>query len=108
MLALSNLLENALAHAPAGGEVEVEIGPRGRIAVLDRGPGVAPAEAEAIFARFRRGARPAKNNGGTGAGLGLAIVAEIARQHRGSVRAEAREGGGSAFILELDRELAGR
>ncbi len=106
VLALSNLLENALAHAPAGSEVEVEIGPGGRIAVRDRGPGVAPAEAEAIFARFRRGARAARNNGGSGAGLGLAIVAEIARQHGGSVRAEAREGGGAAFILELDRKLA--
>ena len=116
VLALSNLLENALAHAPAGSEVAVEVVPMsgggGRIAVLDRGPGVAPAEAEAIFARFRRGARPAKGNGGsgagtgagTGAGLGLAIVAEIARQHGGSARAEAREGGGAVFVLELARE----
>jgi signal transduction histidine kinase len=109
VLALSNLLENALAHAPAGSEVAVEIAPisgGGRIAVLDRGPGVAPAEAEAIFDRFRRGVRPAKggSGAGTGAGLGLAIVAEIVRQHGGSARAQAREGGGAVFILELPRE----
>ena len=115
VLGLSNLLENALAHAPVGSEVAVEIAPTsggGRIAVLDRGLGVPPAEAEAVFARFHRGTRPAKGDGGsgagTGAGLGLAIVAEIVRQHGGSARAEAREGGGAVFILELPREPEGK
>ncbi|MDA8048668.1 MAG: HAMP domain-containing sensor histidine kinase [Rhodospirillales bacterium] len=108
VLALSNLLENALAEAPAGSVVEVEINPPARIAVLDRGPGIPPAEREAIFLRFRRGGRSASAGksaaGSSGAGLGLAIVAEIAAQHGGSVRVEEREGGGARFVIELPAE----
>ncbi len=97
MIALTNLIENALAHAPSGSLVEVTIEPPARITVLDRGPGVPEAERSLIFERFGRGqaARSA------GAGLGLAIVAGIANAHRGSVRAMGRDGGGAVFALEL-------
>ena len=97
MIALTNLIENALVHAPPGSPVEVMIEPPACISVLDRGPGVPEAERSLIFERFSRG----QASGSTGAGLGLAIVAGIAAAHRGSVRATGREGGGAAFILEL-------
>ena len=96
--ALQNLIENALGYAPPGTSVEVELAPSNRLRVLDRGPGVPEAEQATIFERFRRGH---KATGATGAGLGLAIVAEIAAAHGGSVRVATREGGGAMFELDL-------
>jgi two-component system sensor histidine kinase MprB len=97
VLAVTNLIENALCYAPAGTAVEVAIAAPARISVLDRGPGVAEAHRMRIFGRFERG--PAAAEGG--AGLGLAIVAGIAAAHGGAVSVSAREGGGAAFILRL-------
>ena len=103
VLALTNLIENALSHAPVGSVVEVAITPPATIAVLDRGPGVPTADRERIFGRFERGTAPT----GGGAGLGLAIVAEIAAAHGGSIRAAARADGGVAFVLMLKRDGLG-
>lgn len=97
VVALTNLIENALAHAPSRSVVEVFIAPPATILVLDRGPGVATDDRERIFGQFERGRIPS----GDGAGLGLAIVAEIAAAHGGSASVEARPGGGAAFILDL-------
>ena len=97
VIAFTNLIENALAHAPRGSTVEVMLEAPARLMVLDRGPGVPEAERELIFERFGRG----QASGSSGAGLGLAIVAGIAAAHRGSVRATLRDGGGAAFELEL-------
>jgi two-component system, OmpR family, sensor histidine kinase TctE len=96
--ALQNLIENALGHAPPGTSVEVELTPSNTLRVLDRGPGVPEAEQATIFERFRRGRNA---TGATGAGLGLAIVAEIAAAHGGSARVATREGGGAVFELDL-------
>ena len=109
VLALTNMLENALAYAPASSTVEVHIRRPATIAVLDRGPGVAPDHRLRIFQRFERGSPPPANGSVStathpirgGAGLGLAIVAEIAAAHGGHVRVEARPGGGAAFVMEL-------
>jgi signal transduction histidine kinase len=98
VIALQNLIENALGHAPPGSTVQVELTPSNTLRVLDRGPGVSEAEQAAIFERFRRGRKPA---GTAGAGLGLAIVAEIVAAHGGSAHVTAREGGGAAFELDL-------
>ena len=95
--ALVNLIENALAHAPVGSAIEVELSADGKIQVLDRGPGVPENERDAIFRRFHRG----RARGTSGAGLGLAIVAEIAAAHGGSVAAASRPGGGSIFCLQV-------
>jgi signal transduction histidine kinase len=97
VVALVNLVENALAHAPSGTAVEVEISTGATIKVLDRGPGVPESEREAIFQRFHRG----RGESSPGAGLGLAIVAEIAAAHRGSVTAAGRPDGGAMFCLRL-------
>jgi signal transduction histidine kinase len=97
VLAVTNLIENALAYAPRGSTVEVVVGERGRITVLDEGPGIPPGERDHIFERFVRG--PHADEGG--AGLGLAIVAEIALAHHGAAWVEDRPEGGSAFVLDL-------
>ena len=96
-VALTNLIENAIAHAPPGTTVEVALDGARRLRVLDRGPGVPEAARALIFGRFQRrsGATP------DGAGLGLAIVAGIAAAHGGSAWVEPRPGGGSAFVLDL-------
>jgi signal transduction histidine kinase len=97
VLAVTNLIENAIAYAPRGSIVEVEVRPPNRITVLDRGPGVAPDQQPRILRPFERG--PDAREGG--AGLGLAIVAEIAAAHRGSLRVGTRPGGGASFTLTV-------
>ena len=98
--ALRNLLENARRYG--GGEVEVHATCRdGRavVHVCDRGPGVPAAARERIFEPFYRLPGHAEQAGGVG--LGLSLVRQIAERHGGSVRCEARDGGGSCFVLDL-------
>ncbi len=97
LVAVVNLLENALAHTPPPGGIEVEVSADGTVRVKDEGPGVPPAEREGIFRRFARG-RAARSSG---AGLGLAIVMETARAHGGTVAVADRPGGGAVFALRV-------
>ncbi|MFY7904146.1 MAG: sensor histidine kinase, partial [Rubrivivax sp.] len=99
--ALRNLLENARRYGD-GGAVEVHVGRSGaqaEVSVEDRGPGVPEAYRERIFEAFFRLPGHAEKAGGVG--LGLALVRQIAERHGGSVRCEARAGGGSRFVLAL-------
>jgi signal transduction histidine kinase len=99
--ALRNLLENARRYG--GGEVVVQVTPRGAggavFRVCDRGPGVPAAMRERIFEPFFRLPGHAEREGGVG--LGLSLVKQIAERHGGSARCEARDGGGSCFVIEL-------
>jgi two-component system, OmpR family, sensor histidine kinase TctE len=97
--ALRNLIENAVTYAPAGTEVTITVDPMGHVSVSDQGPGVASDDRAHIFKRFWRG-RGAHH---AGAGLGLAIVAEIARAHGGVVEVDQATGGGALFTLKLRR-----
>ncbi len=77
---LCNLLDNALAHTPVGGNVILRVLPSVVLEVEDDGPGI-PAEAhERVFARFYQ-----HSSKGAGAGLGLAIVGEICRAHQAQI-----------------------
>ncbi|MDT8998926.1 ATP-binding protein [Paucibacter sp. APW11] len=98
--ALRNLLENARRYG--GGEVLLRLrqqGQRLELRVCDRGPGVPEAMRERIFEAFFRLPGHAEQAGGVG--LGLSLVKQIAQRHQGTVRCEAREGGGSEFVLSL-------
>jgi signal transduction histidine kinase len=103
--AVRNLVENAIAHTPAGTAVGIEVRPEGRVRVLDRGPGVPPELREQLFKRFWR-RRRAASAAGAGAGLGLSIVSRIAESHAGTVVVEARPGGGAVFVLSLPAPAA--
>ncbi len=96
-----NLLENARRHG-AGSVIEVTISSDAGCAVLrvcDRGPGVPEAERERIFEPFYRPVGTREPDGG--AGLGLALVRQIARKHGGDARCTPRAGGGSCFEATL-------
>ncbi len=95
--AVRNLVENAVHQSPAGGEVAVTVSEEGMVTVADRGPGVPEADRQRIFERFWRGRSVTRQ----GAGLGLAIVAEIAKAHGGSIEVADRPGGGALFTLRI-------
>jgi len=97
--ALRNLIKNAIAVTAPGTTVEVEIAEDGAVRVIDCGPGVPPAEREAIFERFRRG----RNASGPGAGLGLSIVKRFVETYGGTVEVGDAPGGGAVFTLHLPR-----
>jgi signal transduction histidine kinase len=103
--AIRNLLENAQRYG--GGDFDVVVARVDRapaagmvaVQVCDRGPGVPQGMRERIFEPFFRLPGHAEQAGGVG--LGLALVKQIAERHGGSARCEAREGGGSRFVIEL-------
>jgi signal transduction histidine kinase len=106
--ALRNLLENAQRYGQSASSVHPDahirvtlrqVGDAVELHVCDRGPGVPLAHRERIFEPFFRLPGHAEKAGGVG--LGLSLVKQIAQSHAGSVRCEAREGGGSCFVLTL-------
>ena len=93
-----NLLTNAIDHSPAVGRIEVTIDPDDsgcRVAVIDHGPGVPPADVPGLFERFHTG----KAEGGHGIGLALSRI--IARSHGGDVTHAPTPGGGATFTVRL-------
>ncbi|MET0604266.1 MAG: HAMP domain-containing sensor histidine kinase [Baekduia sp.] len=95
---VSNLLANAIRHAPSGGVVRCSLSTApGRLIlqVADNGPGIAADQRDAVFERYRR------DPGSGGTGLGLAIVSEIAQLHGGSVAIGDAPEGGALFTVEL-------
>ena len=106
---ISNLLDNAIRHTPAGSRIEIRAGAdgdRARLVVSDDGPGLPDGLGQHVFERFVRGSGPADRSPDGGTGLGLAIVRAVATSHGGSVSAGNAESGGAQF--EIDLPLAGR
>jgi len=99
---VDNLVENALNYSPPGTAVAVEWSTDGgsaRLAVLDEGPGIEPAERERVFERFFRG--EASRGGASGTGLGLSVVEALAERWDGSVRLTDRPEGGTLAEVRL-------
>jgi signal transduction histidine kinase len=96
-----NLLENARVHAGGARGVRIESDAQhARIVVEDGGDGIPLIDRERIFEPFYRASTATRSSG---AGLGLAIVRQIARAHEGKVSYEALPGGGSRFTVTLPR-----
>ena len=99
---IQNLLDNAYKYGKPGGSVWLSLRREGgqvQLSVRDEGEGIAPEQQEKIWQRFYQ-ADPSRS-GGQGAGLGLAMVEQIARIHNGRMSLESRPGEGSTFTLNL-------
>ena len=99
---LRNLLDNAVRYTPEGGQIAVSCGPLpdggAFLRVADDGPGIAPAQRRRVFDRFYRAAGSA----GGGSGIGLSLVAQIARQHHAEISLdEGLRGAGVALTLNF-------
>jgi signal transduction histidine kinase len=101
VMALDNLVQNAVQHTPRGGEVLVEVteveenGSRwARCAIHDSGPGFRTEDLPRIFDPFFT-----RRRGGTG--LGLSIVQRVAQEQRARIVAANRPGGGAVMTLDL-------
>ncbi|WGG53306.1 cell wall metabolism sensor histidine kinase WalK [Rugamonas sp. DEMB1] len=102
--AIENVVRNAIKHSPEGGVVQLQLRslPDARhlhIRVLDRGPGVAPTDLEAIFRPFFRANDTHKSTDGHG--LGLAIAQHVVQAHGGSIVASNRPDGGLCVEIVL-------
>jgi len=98
---ICNLLENAARYSPAGAAIAIELSRTAafaRVAVRDRGPGVAPHEQARIFERFVRGAA-AQGTGGLG--IGLYLCRMIVERHGGTIGVDSTPGAGACFWFEL-------
>jgi signal transduction histidine kinase len=101
---IRNLLENARRHGAPPVDVRVRrAGATVELTVRDHGPGIPDAAGEDVFRPFRRlGTTEA-----SGAGLGLALVRQIARRHGGEARYLGHDHAGSCFAVTLPGVSAG-
>ncbi len=100
----TNLVDNALSHTSAGGQVTLQVLPTQiemEIRVADTGAGI-PADAlPHIFERFYQADLSRPGGKKHGAGLGLAIVHEIVAAHSGRITVRSQEGLGTTFNVNL-------
>ena len=104
--AVGNLLDNAAKYTPPGGDVVVEVSPidgEVQVAVTNSGEGIPSEDLPYIFERFYRGDKSRSRESG-GAGIGLAIVKEVAGLHGGTVGA--RSSGGRTTVWLTVRTAA--
>ncbi|HWT95523.1 MAG TPA: ATP-binding protein [Solirubrobacteraceae bacterium] len=102
--AFANLLENSVRHG-AGHPVSVRaraVNGRLRVRIVDRGPGIPPAQLDRVFEPFYRSGTDA--TGHRGSGLGLAIARGFVEVNGGRLWAESLPGQGTSFVVELPLE----
>jgi two-component system heavy metal sensor histidine kinase CusS len=101
--AISNLVTNAIAHTPAGGDVRVTVERTDDsyvISVIDSGEGIAPEHLPHVFDRFYR-ADKVRAASSDRVGLGLAITKSIIELHGGQIDVSSELGQGTTFRIVL-------
>ena len=99
---VANLVQNALRYSPDGARVAITGSSHAglvELRVIDRGPGIPAADADAVFAAFQR--KDDSPAAGAGVGLGLAIARGFTEAMGGQVFAEETPGGGATLVVEL-------
>jgi len=98
-----NVLSNAVKFSPEGGTIEMSASTPDESTILvqvrDHGPGIPPAELEAVFDAFVQSSKTRDESGGTG--LGLAICRKIVTAHGGHIHATNAPDGGTIFHIVL-------
>lgn len=109
---VSNLVDNAIRHNVAGGQVEIrtsqatgQAAGQATISVRNTGPVIPPAEVDRLFQPFQR-LDSGRASRASGHGLGLAIVAAIARAHHATLAARARPAGGLDITVSFPAPAA--
>jgi two-component system OmpR family sensor kinase len=100
---IQNLLQNALIHTPAGTSVDVRVEQsesQTTLRVRDEGPGLDAEQASRVFDRFYQGTSSRRESG---SGLGLFIVATVAKSLGGDVSVDTAPGKGASFVVVLPR-----
>ena len=103
VVALHNLIANAIQYSPKGSRVGIGVSNADgivEIAVTDQGSGIPEDEIERVFERFFRG-DPARSRHTGGSGLGLSIVKHVIQNHGGDVRVWSQPSSGSTFTIRL-------
>jgi two-component system sensor histidine kinase SenX3 len=103
VVAVHNLINNAIIYSPKGSRVGIGVSNSNgivEIAVTDQGIGITAEEQERVFERFYR-IDPARSRHTGGSGLGLSIVKHVAQNHGGDVRVWSQPGYGSTFTIRL-------
>ncbi|MBN8747629.1 MAG: HAMP domain-containing histidine kinase [Variovorax sp.] len=96
--AVGNLVQNAIEHGGRRAEIQVLVQPPGTIVVNDSGPGIPIVERARVLDPFHR-----IHPRGRGAGLGLHLVSEVARMHRGRLVVGESPRGGASMLLVLEQ-----
>ena len=103
IIAIQNLIDNAVNYSPDGTTVTINTEVQGdivEIRVIDQGIGIDTSDIDRIFERFYR-VDPARSRETGGTGLGLAIVKHIVRIHGGDINVWSSKGNGSTFSIKL-------
>ena len=100
---LTNILDNALRHTPAGGQINLaakSVQDGVELSIQDSGPGIQSGDVNYIFERFYRADKSRTRDDG-GSGLGLAIAKSIVQAHGGQIWAESASGQGLTVNIKL-------
>lgn len=108
--ACANLIANAIAYTPAGGDIEVSwqmVGNKAKFSVKDSGPGIKPEHVNRLTERFYRVDKSRSRNTG-GSGLGLAIVKHVLQHHNAELAIDSKWGKGSEFSIYFEKPKTSR